>query len=193
MATVQCVTDIISLIMDFYQGYGKDGDMERMTGVWTYLLKPYTDAQAKKAVLACIGKSKFAPTPAEVLEQLHIYDNAVALTPAELMAQLEAAIEAIPSDYRYIDCYPEGIRRVLSEQLEQTYEGLDLSLKMFLGGKAQFLRYFETPMSDNDRTRFYREIPNLIKQAQIRKEASDEQALCYISKQNRPVDLLRDG
>ena len=54
----------------YYNETGKDVDLELLINTWHTLLHSYTDEEVKVGMFLSLRVCKYAPTPADVIEQI---------------------------------------------------------------------------------------------------------------------------
>ena len=70
MANKTTIIKAIGAIKTIYNYFGKDTDIELLVNTWDSLLKMYSDEEVDKGVFLALQRCKYAPVPADIIEQI---------------------------------------------------------------------------------------------------------------------------
>ena len=126
---------------NFYAGFTAE-KKEQALEVWHMVLEEYPYSLVQYAVKAVIASSKFPPTPAEIIEQIHFLRKEPELSEAEAWVYISRAIKG--SSYRTMDEWqklPEVLKKTVSvEQLHSWSSVKPDDIETII--RASFLRAF---------------------------------------------------
>lgn len=177
MANRKTIIKNIGAIKTIYNYFGKDVDIELLVDTWTALLEMYTDEEVNKGVFLAMRVCKFAPTPADVIEQIENCRQIEKPCEAELWAAYRKALAEVGYyiyrlNYNYIDS--SGISQGEQARLaiSRIWDELPQELKIYLTDKQELMRVArEVNTSDItwERNRFSKTLPILQKRVEDKK------------------------
>lgn len=144
MASKKTIIKAIGAIKTIYNYFGKDTDLELLVDTWAALLQSYTDDEVDKGVFMALRVCKYAPVPADVIEQIETIRNKNKPSEPELWALYQRALKEVlyysyRLEYTYIDdtgiSQGEQARRAIT----QIWESLPQELQIYLGDKAELI------------------------------------------------------
>lgn len=145
MASKKVIVELLGSIKTIYSYYGKDVDLELLVNTWHTLLHSYTDEEVKIGMFLSLRVCKYAPTPADVIEQIENQKTIEKPSEQELWALYRQALKeanyySYRLNYNYID--NSGISQGEQARLaiEATWEALPQELKIYLGDKSELVR-----------------------------------------------------
>lgn len=146
MASKKAIVELLGSIKTIYSYYGKDTDLELLINTWNVLLHNYSDEEVKQGMFLALRVCKYAPTPADVIEQIENQKQIEKPSEHELWALYRQALRetnyySYRLNYNYIDS--TGITQ--GEQariaIEAIWEALPQELKIYLGNdKTELVR-----------------------------------------------------
>ena len=177
MASRKTIIKNIGAIKTIYNYFGKDADIELLVDTWTALLENYTDTEVTQGVYLAMRVCKFAPTPADVIEQIENIKQIEKPCEAELWAAYRKALAEVGYyiyrlNYNYIDS--SGISQGEQARLaiSKIWDELPQELKIYLTDKQELMRVArEVNTSDItwERNRFSKTLPILQKRVEDKK------------------------
>lgn len=146
MASKKVIVELLGSIKTIYSYYGKDVDLELLINTWHTLLHSYTDEEVKIGMYLSLRVCKYAPTPADVIEQIENQKKIEKPSEQELWALYRQALKetnyyTYRLNYNYIDS--SGISQGEQARLaiEAIWEALPQELKIYLGeDKTELIR-----------------------------------------------------
>lgn len=171
MASKKTIIKAIGAIKTIYGYFGKDVDIELLVNTWHSLLAEYTDEEVDKGVYMALKKCKYAPVPADIVEQIETLRNIEKPSETELWVQLQRALKEVlyhtgRLNYNYIDNSGISQGEQARRAIEHIWQGLPPELQTYLGDKSEMisaakaLNYTE---GSYERNRFSKTYPVLIK------------------------------
>lgn len=177
MADKTTVIKAIGAIKTIYNYFGKDTDIELLVNTWHSLLQAYTNEEVDKGVFLALQSCKYAPVPADIIEQIERLRNKEKPSESELWATYRKALKEVlyfsyRLEYNYID--DSGLSQGEQARLaiEQIWSGLPQELQIYIGDKSELieaskaLNYSE---ASYERSRFSKVYPVLQKRVEDRK------------------------
>lgn len=177
MANKTTIIKAIGAIKTIYNYFGKDTDLELLVNTWDSLLKPYTDEEVDRGVFLALQSCKFAPVPADIIEQIERLRNKEKPCETELWAVYRKALKEVlyfsyRLDYNYID--ESGISQGDQAKLaiEKIWDDLPQELQIYLGDKSELIsaaKALNVSELTYERNRFSKVYPLLQKRVEDRK------------------------
>ena len=169
MASIKKITDIIAAIKTIYAYYARDTDVQTLVKTWGTLLKDYPDDEVDKALYMCLQTCKTPPTPADLIERLNAMKAAGEPTDEELWDLLKKSlwragglIYLFPATMIEANGRTQGANA--RDQLEKLWDSLPEKLRMYLGGKGEFMRmaqHYDEEELKYERNRFMKTMPTI--------------------------------
>lgn len=174
MASKKTIIKAIGAIKTIYSYFGKDTDLEHLVDTWSALLQNYTDEEVDRGVFMALRVCKYAPVPADIIEQIESFRNIKKPSETELWALYQKALKetlyySYRLDYNYIDDSGISQGEQARRKIAQIWEELPQELQIYLGDKtelisnAKLLNYSEVSY---ERTRFSKTFPILQKRVE---------------------------
>lgn len=174
MASKTTIIKAIGAIKTIYSYFGKDTDIELLVDTWAALLSNYTDEEIDKGVFMALRVCKYAPVPADIIEQIERQREIKNPTESELWALYSRALRdtmyyANRLNYNYIDA--SGISQGEQARLaiKKIWQELPQELKIYVGDERELLnaaRCYNDENSSYERNRFNKTYPLLIKRVE---------------------------
>lgn len=176
MASKKTIIKAIGAIKTIYNYFGKDTDLELLVNTWTALLQEYTDEEIDKGVFMALRVCKYAPVPADIIEQIEAFRNKEKPSETELWAQYQKALKEVlyysyRLEYTYIDDTGISQGEQAKRKIAEIWESLPQELQIYLGDKAELvtnaklLNYSEVTF---ERNRFSKLFPVVQKRVEDR-------------------------
>lgn len=145
MASKKVIVELLGSIKTIYNYYGKDVDLELLVNTWHTLLHSYTDEEVKIGIFLALRVCKYAPTPADVIEQIENQKTIEKPSEQELWALYRQALKetnyySYRLNYNYIDSSGISQGEQARIAIEAIWEALPQELKIYLGDKAELVR-----------------------------------------------------
>lgn len=144
MANKTTIIKAIGAIKTIYNYFGKDTDLELLVNTWDSLLKSYTDEEVDRGVFLALQSCKYAPVPADIIEQIERLRNKETPSESELWATYQKALKEVlyfsyRLDYNYID--DSGLTQGEQARLaiERIWAGLPQELQIYIGDKSELI------------------------------------------------------
>jgi hypothetical protein len=177
MASKKAVIKGIGAIKTIYNYFGKDTDLELLVDTWHMLLQNYSDEEVSKGIYLALRVCKYAPVPADVIEQIEALRNKKKPSEGELWAHYQRALKEVlyysyRLEYNYIDSSGVSQGEQARQQIENIWQSLPQELKIYIGDKAQLvssakvLNHSQVEALGFERTRFNKTFPILQKRVE---------------------------
>ena len=145
MASMNKITDIIAAIKTIYPYYAKDTDIKTLARIWAGLLKEYDDTAVEASIYKCLQVCKVPPTPADVIEQIHLMQKSLEPSDEELWAVYNKALVDTANlmsqfCYTYVDSTGISQGDQARNKVEQIWQGLPDKIKRYLASKGEMMR-----------------------------------------------------
>ena len=145
MASKKAIVELLGSIKTIYSYYGKDADLELLINTWYSLLSNYTDEEVKIGTFLALRVCKYAPVPADVIEQIENQKQIEKPSEQELWALYRQALRetnyySYRLNYNYIDSSGISQGEQARSAIEAIWEGLPQELQIYLGDKSELLR-----------------------------------------------------
>lgn len=169
MASIKKITDIIAAIKTIYAYYARDTDVQTLVKTWGALLKDYPDDQVDQALYMCLQTCKTPPTPADLIEKINSIQKALEPTDEEMwevltkaLRKAEGLIYLFPATFVEANGRTQGANA--RDNLEKLWEGLPEKLRLYMGGKGEFMRLAQRHDDEElkyERNRFMKTMPTI--------------------------------
>ena len=177
MASKKCIIKAIGAIKTIYNYFGKDTDIELLVDTWAALLHNYTDEEIDNGVYMALRVCKYAPVPADIIEQIESLRKKDKPSETELWALYRKALKEVlyfsyRLEYNYLDNTGISQGEQARLRIAQIWEELPEELKIYIGDKqelidsAKALNYSEVTY---ERNRFSKLFPLLEKRVEDKK------------------------
>lgn len=177
MANKTTIIKAIGAIKTIYNYFGKDTDLELLVNTWDSLLKNYTDEEVDKGVFLALQSCKYAPVPADIIEQIERLRNREKPCESELWALYHKALKEVlyfsyRLDYNYIDDSGLSQGEQARRAIEKIWHDLPQELQIYIGDKEELVssaRALNTSEGSYERARFSKVFPLLQKRVEDKK------------------------
>ena len=174
MATKKAIIKSFGAIKTIYPYFGKDADLELLVDTWTALLQNYSDEEVDKGVFLALRVCKFAPVPADVIEQIENTRNVIKPSESELWSHYQRALREVRYfvnrlSYNYIDETGLTQGEQARQEIEKIWNSLPQELKIYVGDKQELMslaRESNYVDMSYERTRFNKTLPVLQKRVE---------------------------
>lgn len=177
MASKKTIIKSIAAIKTIYNYFGKDADIDLLVNTWGALLEEYTDEEVERGLFLALKRCKYAPVPADIIEQIETLKQRNKPCESELWATLQKALKKVlyyshRLEYNYID--DSGISQGEQARLAiaNVWHDLPEELKIYIGDEselisaARVLNYAEG--LSYERNRFSKTYPILVKRVEAK-------------------------
>lgn len=169
MASMKQITNIIAAIKTIYAYYARDTDVQALVKTWGMLLQEYEDEVVDKALYLCLQSCKTPPTPADLIDRIKAIQDAEEDTDEELWAQFTKALrKGYSLIYMFNATFVEANGKTQGanarDAFDRLWESLPEKLRMYMGGKGEFMRLARDYGEDDlkyERNRFMKVMPTL--------------------------------
>ena len=177
MASKKTIIKAFAAIKTIYNYFGKDVDLELMVDTWATLLQNYTDEEVNKGVFLALRVCKFAPVPADIIEQIENQKQIEKPCEAELWAAYSKALKDVAYysyrlNYNYIDSSGISQGEQARRAIDNIWQSLPQELKIYLGEQQELLRLARAMSVEDvnyERNRFTKMLPILQKRIEDKK------------------------
>lgn len=174
MASKTTIIKAIGAIKTIYNYFGKDTDLELLVDTWTALLHNYTDEEVDKGVFMALRVCKFAPVPADIIEQIENQREIKNPTESELWALYSRALREVQYysnrlNYNYIDNSGISQGEQARRAIQDIWQSLPQELKIYVGDERELLsaaRSLNNDAASYERSRFSKTYPLLLKRVE---------------------------
>lgn len=178
MASKRTIIKSIAAIKTVYNYFGKDADLDLLVNTWYSLLEEYTDDEVNQGLFKALKVCKYAPVPADVIEQIESMKEIKKPSEVEMWFQLQKALKKVlyyshRLEYNYIDSSGISQGEQARQEIANVWESMPDELKIYIGDKqelvaaAKALNYSD---SSYERTRFSKTFPILQKRVRANSE-----------------------
>lgn len=178
MASKQTIIKAFAAIKTIYNYFGKDADLDLMVDTWAALLEEYTDTEVEMGLFKALKVCKYAPVPADIIEQIEANRQKNKPSEIELWYQLQKALKEVlyysyRLEYNYIDNTGISQGEQARRAIKKVWDNLPEELQIYIGDKqelvaaARALNYSEVSY---ERNRFSKTFPILRKRVEANSE-----------------------
>lgn len=187
MANKKTIIKAIAAIKTVYNYFGKDSDVGLLVDTWHSLLIEYTDDEVDKGLYKALKVCKYAPVPADIIEQIEELRAIKKPSESELWAHFQRVLKEVlylsyRLEYNYIDDSGISQGEQARRRIENIWESLPQELQIYLGDKSELvaaaraLNYSEG--LSYERNRFSKTYPIL--QKRVKERSVIEQTKMYL-------------
>jgi hypothetical protein len=178
MASKQTIIKAIGAIKTIYNYFGKDTDIELLVNTWAALLEEYSDEEIEKGVFMALKRCKYAPVPADIIEQIEALRTKNKPNEIELWNQLQRALKEVlyhsyRLDYNYIDNTGISQGEQARRAIQKVWDNLPDELKIYIGDKREMIeaaRALNHSEVSYERNRFNKVYPVLRKRVEANRD-----------------------
>ncbi len=182
MANKKTIIKAIAAIKTVYNYFGKDTDIELLVNTWYSLLLEYTDEEVDRGLYKALKVCKYAPVPADIIEQIEGLKELKKPSEVQLWVELQKALKEVlylsyRLNYNYIDETGISQGEQARRRIKAIWESLPQELQIYLGDsselltQARALNYSEG--LSYERNRFSKTYPVLIKRAEANRQIEE--------------------
>jgi hypothetical protein len=178
MANKNTIIKAIAAIKTVYSYFGKDTDIELLVNTWHSLLLEYTDEEVDRGLYKALKVCKYAPVPADIIEQIEELRAIKKPSETELWVQYQKALKEVlylshRLNYNYIDHTGLTQGEQAKRRIDEIWKSLPQELQIYLGDKTELLaaaRGLNYSEGSYERNRFTKTYPILIKRVEANKQ-----------------------
>jgi hypothetical protein len=182
MANKKTIIKAIAAIKTVYSYFGKDTDIELLVDTWYSLLLEYTDEEVDRGLYKALKVCKYAPVPADIIEQIESIRELKKPSETELWVQFQKALKEVlylshRLNYNYIDDTGISQGEQARRRIKEIWETLQPELQIYLGDSSELitaaraLNYSEG--LSYERNRFSKTYPVLIKRVEANRQIEE--------------------
>lgn len=179
MADKKTIIKAIAAIKTVYSYFGKEADLPLLVDTWHSLLLEYTNEEVDRGLYKALKVCKYAPVPADIIEQIEEMRNIKKPSEYELWATYQRALKEVlyfsyRLDYNYIDDSGLSQGEQAKREIEKIWYSLPQELQIYIGDKSELisaakgLNYSEG--LSYERNRFSKVYPILQKRVEAKRE-----------------------
>lgn len=176
MANKKTIIKAIGAIKTVYNYFGKDSDIELLVNTWHSLLAEYTDEEVNKGLYMALKRCKYAPVPADIIEQIESFQNLKKPSETQLWVAYQKALKEVlylsyRLNYNYIDYSGISQGEQARRRIDEIWEELPQELQIYVGDKEELLvnaRALNHTESSYERNRFSKNYPIIQKRVEDR-------------------------
>jgi hypothetical protein len=178
MANKKTIIKAIAAIKTVYNYFGKDVDLEMLVDTWYSLLLEYTDDEVDRGLYKALKVCKYAPVPADIIEQIEGLRELKKPSETQLWVELQKALKEVlylsyRLDYNYIDSTGISQGEQARRRIKEIWESLPQELQIYLGDKTEMLtaaKGLNYSEGSYERNRFSKTYPILIKRVEANRQ-----------------------
>ena len=145
MASKKTIIKTIAAIKTIYNYFGKDSDLDLLVDTWAALLHNYTDEEVDRGLFLALRVCKYAPVPADIIEQIENQRQIEKPSEQELWALyrkalIDTAYYSYRLNYNYIDATGISQGEQARTAIAKIWDELPQELKIYLGDKSELIR-----------------------------------------------------
>lgn len=179
MANKKTIIKAIAAIKTVYSYFGKEVDLEMLVDTWHSLLLEYTDEEVDRGLYKALKVCKYAPVPADIIEQIEGLRELKKPSEVELWVQLQKALKEVlylsyRLNYNYIDSSGISQGEQARRRIKEIWQSLPQELQIYLGDSSELLtaaralNYSEG--LSYERNRFSKTYPVLVKRVEANRQ-----------------------
>lgn len=179
MANKKTIIKAIAAIKTIYSYFGKDTDIELLVDTWHSLLLEYTDEEVDRGLYKALKVCKYAPVPADIIEQIEGLRELKKPSETQLWVELQKALKEVlylsyRLDYNYIDDTGISQGEQARRRIKEVWQSLPQELQIYLGDSSELLtaaralNYSEG--LSYERNRFSKTYPILVKRVEANRQ-----------------------
>ena len=178
MASKQTIIKAFAGIKTIYNYFGKDADLDMMVNTWTVLLEEYTDEEVERGLFKALKVCKYAPVPADIIEQIEANRERNKPSEIELWFLLQKALKEVlyysyRLEYNYIDASGISQGEQARRAIQRVWDNLPEELRIYVGDKQELVasaRALNHSEVSYERNRFSKTFPVLRKRVEANRE-----------------------
>ena len=178
MANKKTIIKAIAAIKTVYNYFGKEVDLPLLVDTWHSLLLEYTDEEVDRGLYKALKVCKYAPVPADIIEQIEEMRNIKKPSEYELWATYQRALKEVlyfsyRLDYNYIDSSGISQGEQAKREIDRVWATLPQELQIYIGDKSELIsaaRALNYSEGSYERNRFSKVFPILQKRVEVSKQ-----------------------
>lgn len=144
MANKKTIIKVIGAIKTVYSYFGKDTDIEMLVNTWHSLLIEYTDEEVNRGLYMALKKCKYAPVPADIIEQIETFRSIKKPSETQLWVAYQKALKEVlylsyRLHYNYVDYTGLSQGEQAKRRIDEIWEELPQELQIYIGDKEELL------------------------------------------------------
>lgn len=182
MANKKTIIKAIAAIKTVYNYFGKDVDLPLLVETWHSLLLEYTDEEVDRGLYKALKVCKYAPVPADIIEQIEELRAVKKPSEFELWATYQRALKEVlyfshRLNYNYIDSSGLSQGEQAKRAIDKVWHSLPQELKIYIGDKTELvsaargLNYSEA--LSYEKNRFSKVYPVLVKRVEANRQLEE--------------------
>lgn len=182
MANKKTIIKAIAAIKTVYNYFGKDVDLPLLVETWNSLLLEYTDEEVDRGLYKALKVCKYAPVPADIIEQIEELRAVKKPSEFELWATYQRALKEVlyfshRLNYNYIDSSGLSQGEQARREIDKVWHSLPQELKLYIGDKTELvsaargLNYSEA--LSYEKNRFSKVYPVLVKRVEANRQLEE--------------------
>lgn len=178
MASKKTIIKSIAAIKTVYSYFGKEADLDLLVDTWCALLEEYTDTEVELGLFKALKVCKYAPVPADIIEQIEAMKEIKKPSEVEMWFQLQKALKEVlyysyRLEYNYIDASGISQGEQARRAIAKVWDNLPEELKIYIGDKQELIaaaRGMNYSEVSYERNRFSKTFPILQKRVKANSE-----------------------
>ena len=172
MASKKKIVELIASIKTIYPYYAENTERNSLVNTWELLLKDYPDKAVDTAMVECLKTCKMPPTPADVIEQLNILDQAQQISAEKLWNILIDALHKADDlisrfGYSFKEDNELTQGQIARNDCQQLWKQFPEEIKSYIGSYGELIR-MARDYTDKDlkfeKNKFIKSIPSIRKE-----------------------------
>ena len=181
MASERKIMEILTLISTIYSNFARgksEKEMNVLLNTWGKLLKNYSDNEVEFALEEALSTCQFAPTPADIIENIKKARKSLSPSDEELWSIYENALRKTCDQvgrFTYTIRESNGLTQGQNarNRVDKIFEELPPKVKAYVSSKGelinQAIQWGEKPdFSHFEKPRFMKAMPNIEEQIEYR-------------------------
>ncbi len=179
MANKKTIIKAIAAIKTVYSYFGRDADIGLLVDTWHSLLLEYSDEEVDKGLYKALKVCKYAPVPADIIEQIEEMREIKKPSEYELWATYQRALRKVlyfsyRLNYNYIDDSGLSQGEQAKREIERIWYSLPQELQIYIGDKSELISAARglnhSEGLSYERNRFSKVFPILQKRVEAKRE-----------------------
>lgn len=178
MANKRTIIKAVAAIKTVYSYFGKDADLDLLVDTWAALLEEYTDEEVERGLFKALKVCKYAPVPADIIEQIEANREKNKPSEIEMWFLLQKALKKVlyyshRLEYNYIDHTGISQGEQARRQIANVWESMPDELKIYIGDIPELIAAAKALNHSDvsyERTRFSKTFPILQKRVRANSE-----------------------
>ena len=176
MASKKTIIKAVGAIKTVYSYFGKDTDIELLVNTWHSLLIEYTDDEVNKGLYMALKRCKYAPVPADIIEQIEAFRSIKKPSENQLWADYQKALKEVlylsyRLHYNYVDYTGLSQGEQARQRIDEIWRTLPQELQIYIGDKEELIvnaKALNHSEPSYERSRFSKNFPIIQKRVEDR-------------------------